>query len=210
MYTSVNNDLIYYDFNPIIKVGVIGNDNYYLVEVKEYKPNHHSPLLIQSYPIGRSLNTKEFTCDIQFYFDFEISVYKFLDDYGIKKIFTHRFDDTAKLVNFNLETQNEKEAIIWYQQILEYQKKHQCQIFVQSEFKNITDKNNSLFNKDLNFYKTYNIGRFPKSSKDFKTLDPRTEGYIQFGWWKKFWSYQNPRNWNELSTEQIAKDILNL
>ena len=62
----------------------------------------------------------------------------------------------------------------------------------------------------LNFYKTYNIGRFPKTSNDFKTVDPRKDGLIWYGNWKTFWSYQHPRNWANLSSQEIVDDILGL
>jgi hypothetical protein len=41
-------------------------------------------------------------------------------------------------------------------------------------------------------------------------MDMRMEGYIWFGNFKKFWSYQHPRNWNNLSSQQIIDDILGL
>ena len=62
----------------------------------------------------------------------------------------------------------------------------------------------------IDHYKTYNIGRYPKTSKDFKTVDHRKEGLIWFGHWKTFWSYQHPRLWKNLSSQEIVDDILGL
>jgi hypothetical protein len=36
------------------------------------------------------------------------------------------------------------------------------------------------------------------------------EGVIWYGNWKTFWSYQHPRLWKNLSSQQIADDILGL
>ena len=57
---------------------------------------------------------------------------------------------------------------------------------------------------------TYNIGRFPKSSTDFRTVDHRKEGLIWYGNWKTFWSYQHPRVWTDLTSQEIVDDILGL
>ncbi len=213
MYISVNDVLINYDFNPFVNVRVVGKDLTYLVESREYKKNHHIPLLLESYIVSNSLHLERpnFVIPIEFYFDFEITIYKFLDGHGIKKIFNHRFDETGKLIRVILETPDEKEALLWYEIVMEYQKLHSCKICVESDFDKVNNYNNSLYyKKDLSYYKTYKIGRYPKASNDFMTIDPRTEGFIQFGYWKKFWSYQHPTNWVNLSSEQIAKEILGL
>jgi hypothetical protein len=59
-------------------------------------------------------------------------------------------------------------------------------------------------------YKTYNIGRYPKSSNDYKSKDPRKKGFLWFGHWKTIWSYQHPRFWKNLSSQEIVDDILGL
>lgn len=213
MYTSVNDDLIFFDFNPSVKVRVFGDDLFYLVELFEYKKNHHSPLLVQSFPIqpsGQGIQD-QFFCPIEFKSDFEIRVNKFLPNIGIKQIFTHRFNEAGKLVKFNLYTDNLDEALLWYQRILEYQKLNQCEIFVESRFSEIYNLNKRKYDvQGLSFYKTYNLGRFPKSSKDFKTIHTSEHGVIRYGYWKFFWSYEHPRDFTKLSSQEIADDILGL
>ena len=69
----------------------------------------------------------------------------------------------------------------------------------------------NFFNIDgVEPYKTYKIGRLPKSSTDWKTVDDRFQGVINFGNWKSIWSYEHPRSWNELNSSQIVDDILGL
>jgi hypothetical protein len=41
-------------------------------------------------------------------------------------------------------------------------------------------------------------------------LDHRMEGVIWYGNWKTFWSYQHPRPWKTLSSQEIVDDILGL
>ena len=213
MYTSVNDDLIYYDFNPSVSLKVYGDELLYLVELFEYKKNHSSPLLIVNFSIRPERNKRmnEFFSQIQYYYDFEIKVSKFIPNVGIQKIFTHRYNDMGKLVRFNLHTDDVKEAIIWYNRIIHYQKIHQCEIYIDSKFSEVKQLNKSKYNVErLNFYKTFNIGRFPKSSDDFKTKHTSEHGQIRLNYWKSFWSYEHPRNWNYLTSKEIADDILGL
>lgn len=213
MYTSVNNDLIYFDFNPCVKVKMFGNDLGYLIELFEYKKNQQSPLMVANYsirPNGLGL-ISEFLVPIQFYYDYEVVVNKFLPKIGLQRIFSHRYNDTGKLVRFNLHTDDVKEAIIWYNRIVQYQKIHRCEIYIDSYFSEVSVLNKSKYKVEgLNFYKTYNIGRFPKSSKDFKTKHTSEHGLIRYGYWKTFWSYEHPRDWKNLSSQEIVDDILGL
>jgi hypothetical protein len=143
--------------------------------------------------------------------DFEISVSKLHPFYGMRKIFTHRYNDYSKLVRFNLKTENREELEIWLDRIHLYQEVHGCEIFINSKFDDVNKKFSTYYRTyDIDFYKTYNIGRYPKSSTDFRTMDMRMEGLIWFGNFKKFWSYQHPRNWNNLSSQEIIDDILGL
>ena len=169
--------------------------------------------LIESFHISPSLPGyfTFFECGIEFYYDFEINIYKFIDDVGITKIFSHRYNDSGKLVKFNLVTDNLDEAHIWNLKVLEYQKIHNCKALVISKFDEINKQYPSYYESyNASPYKIYNIGRFPKVSKDFKSADPRTFGYLHFGYWKTSWSYQHPKSWTSLSSEEIANDILGL
>ena len=84
-------------------------------------------------------------------------------------------------------------------------------MFLNTNFDDINKKYPTYYQVDsIDYYKTYNIGRYPKSSTDFRTLDYRMEGLIWFGNWKTFWSYQHPRSWNLISNEQIVEDILGI
>lgn len=213
MYSRVGKELIYMDFNPVINVDVYGQDLFYLVELREYKKNQETSMWIETFNISHEPDafSKYFYCGIEFYMDFEINVYKLLDDVGIVKIFTHRYNDNGKMIRFDLHTDSLNEAKIWNDKIFEYKKIHGCKTQVLSKFDQINRLHDFYYETTgLYPYKTYRLGRFPKVSNDFKSKDPRTPGYILMGYWKKFWSYQHPRNWNELNSEQIAEDILGL
>ena len=212
MHITVNNEQIDITFNPYIYVNVSGPEHYYYVEVREYVKDNPESRIVEAFQFN---GNSDFLKDYNFYFfgefygDYEISVYKFVKNIGLQKIYNHRYNDCGKLVQFNVVTENIEDAKVWVNSINEYQKKHGCVVKVTSKFEEI----NNLYNdvKDSSPYKTYNIGRFPKTSTDFKSIcETRKHGNLWFGNWKVFWSYQHPRNWKELSAKEIADDILGL
>ena len=212
MHITVNNEQIEITFNPYIYVNVSGHEHYYYVEVREYVKDNPESRIVESFQFN---GNSDFLRDYNFYFfgefygDYEISVYKFVKNIGLQKIYNHRYNDCGKLVQFNLVTENIEDAKVWVNSINEYQQKHGCLVKVTSKFEEINNLYNNV--KDSSPYKIYNIGRFPKTSTDFKSIgETRKHGNLWFGNWKVFWSYQHPRNWKELSAKEIADDILGL
>jgi len=212
MYITVNKEQIDIRLNPYIYVNVLGPDPLYYVELREYINNEEESRLIEGHHFNKNgdyVQSLNFSFFGEFYGDYEISVYKFVKNVGLQKIHTHRYNDCGKLVEFYLETNSIDDANTWVESILEYQKKHGCIVKLNSSF----DELNNRFEYDLTLpiYKTYNIGRFEKTSTDYKTLgETRKHGNIWFGNWKVFWSYQHPRNWKVLSAKNISDDILGL
>lgn len=212
MLITVNNEQLEINFNPSINVRVTGFDSLYYVEVREYLDNDSESKFVEGFHIDKNtqiVRSRDFNFYGEFYGDYEISIFKFVDSVGLQKIYSHRYNDYGKLVQFNLVTKEIDEAKIWIQSIHQYQKKHGCIVKINSSFEEI---NNSYPLKNITHpYKTYNIGRFPKTSTDFKTVEEtRKYGNLWFGNWKVFWSYQHPRDWRELSAKEIADDILGL
>lgn len=212
MFIQINNEKIKLDFNSGIKVFVDGPEKYYLVEVNEFKKNSDFPVLVESYHITNNPSlgkSTHFFLPIEFYFDFEVNIYRFNDEIGLQKIYSHRFNDNGKLVKFVLDTNNISEAKIWIEKIKKYQSSHNCRVVLESKFSQFDNLFETKYlTKDIDYYKIYRIGRYPKSSNDWRTIDPRKEGIIWFGYWKCFWSYQHPRCWTSLSSEEIINDIL--
>jgi len=212
MFTQINNEKIRLNFHSGITVHVDGPQPYYLVEVNEFKKNSDTPVLIESYHITTKPGlgySSYFNLPIEFYFDFEINIYCFNESIGLQKIFSHRYNDNGKLLKFVLDTSNLEEAQIWINQIKKYQSIHNCKIVLESMFDELNNSfNEKYITKGIDFYKVYRIGRYPKSSSDWRTIDPRKEGVMWFGYWKTFWSYQHPRCWTDLSSKEIINDIL--
>ena len=213
MYFSLNEERVVLNFNPSPYVKITGPDKLYYVEMREYVDNDDKSLSIDSYKVS-STDTgwrTWFNVPIEFYGEFEISISKYVPNYGIKKIYTHRYNDYGKFVRFNLETDDLDECILWVERVMEYKKIHGCKPLINTRFDEVNKKFSDYYSiNDIDYYKTYNIGRFPKKSTDFKTLDARQEGLIWYGNWKKFWSYQHPRCWKTLSSQEIIDDILGL
>ena len=213
MYFSLNEERIILHFNSFPYVKISGPDEYYYVELREYIDNDDKSLLIEGYKVQPSEVSwrNNFTIPIEFYGDFEIIISKYIPNYGIKKIYSHRFNDYGKIVKFNLDTNDLDECLVWIDRIMEYKRIHGCIPIIDTKFDNINTKYSDYYKVDnIDYYKTYNIGRFPKSSTDFRTMDIRMEGVIWYGNWKTFWSYQHPRCWKNLSSQEIIDDILGL
>jgi hypothetical protein len=213
MYFQLGDEKIVMDFNNGITVRVGGPDLTYFVECVEHRGIDHQPVTLEGYHITSNCDWpyKEFKIPIEFYLDFEIKIYKFDPQYGLKLIFNHRYNDYDQVVRFILDTDNLEEAELWLKKVKEYQRKNYCKAQIFSKFEEIEKESDSRFQtKNLTPYKTYKLGRFPKNSSDWKTVDPRKEGLLWFGYWKTVWSYQHPRLWKNLSSEEIANDILGL
>ena len=213
MYFQIGNEKISLDFNQGINVRCDGSDMMYYVECLEYTGIDPIPRIVEGFHFTNQdfWSYKLFELPIEFYMDFEIVVYRFDEQFDLKRIFSHRFNENDQLIKFKLDTENEKEARIWLEKVFEYKDKKGCHIDVHSKFESI-NRFSEIRYKDRNLtpYKTYRIGRYNKDSNDWKTVDPRKENLIWFGNWKTFWSYQHPRLWKNLSSEEIAKDILGL
>jgi hypothetical protein len=214
MYTRIDNIKIHYDFNDGIKVNIDGPDNLYYVELREYPKKSQISKLIQGYHItSKDIygQKKMFQLDIKFYMDFEILIYRYDSDIGLSLIWSHRYNDRGKLVNFEITSNDEDEAKFWMSKVLQYSKTKGCKPIIKSKFDNLNKLTPNFFNiHGVEPYKTYKIGRLPKSSTDWKTVDDRFQGVINFGNWKSIWSYEHPRSWNELNSSQIVDDILGL
>lgn len=211
MYINLETEKIIFDFNPYLKLQIIGPERFYYVELREYLKNSTESKFLEGYEISDRLGCMNvFECYIEFKCDFEISIYKFLDNHGLKRIFTHRFSEYRQNVRFNLHSKDENECNIWSQRIKKYKDMNECNISINSYFDYLDNLSDIDFDENTEFYKTYNIGRFPKMSTDFRSNDERMEGLVWLGNWKKFWSYQHPRLWRNLSSQQIVDDILAL
>jgi len=212
MYTTINKETIDIRLNPYIYVNVLGPDPFYYAEIREYVNNEEESKLIEGHHFcknGDYIQSRYFSFYGEFYGDYEISIYKFVKNVGLQKIHVHRYNDCGKLVEFYLDTNSIDDANTWIESILEYQKRHGCIIKLNSNFEELN--NGFYYDPNEPIYKTYNIGRFPKTSTDFKTVtETRKHGNIWFGNWKVFWSYQHPRNWKGLSAKEISDDILGL
>lgn len=214
MYIETNNEKILISFNPHPKVQIQGPENFYFVELTEYLENELRPRVVESYEITTNptfdWEESEFKCFIEFYTDFEISIYKFVDGVGLQRIHTHRFNENGQAIKFNLHTKDEDDCKLWVDRILEYKRIKSCFVNLNSFYKDINNLSDIHLESDDEYYKVYNIGRFPKISTDFRTTDERMEGLVWLGNWKTFWSYQHPRLWVDLSSKEIIDDILGL
>ena len=213
MFTKINNINIHFSFENGIWVKVDGPDLIYLIELREYPKGDDKSKHVEGYLISprEEKYYREFVYSQEFHGDFELSIYKMDFEHGLVKFFSHRFNDRDKIVEFILDTDDLKEAKLWAERVKSYSRLHGCRPVIKSKFPIINKSFPEYFKSDgLQRYKRYRIGRYPKSSNDFKTIQPQHEGLLWFTGWKLFWSYQHPRPWNKLNSQEIVDDILGL
>lgn len=216
MFTRIDDITIRMDFNEGVKVWVKGPDLFYFVEILEYEKGCGDPKYLEghqvhSIPTDAAPFWKFFKYDARFYSDFEIRVYRCDDNEGMLLVHTHRYNDRGKYVRFEITNKNKEETELWVERIHKYCVIHKCYPVIKTDFTDINHRHKNFFITDgIEYYRTYRIGRFPKASKDFKTQDPRKKGFLWFGFWKIFWSYEHPRNWKFLNSQEVVDDILGL
>jgi hypothetical protein len=216
MFTKIDDITIQMDFNNGIKVHVKGPDLFYYVEIYEYEKNSNVPKYLEghqihSIPMDEAPFWKQFKFDARFYMDFEIRISRVDRNEGIQLVHTHRYNDRGRYVKFEIINKNKEETELWVDRINKYCEIHKCIPVIKTDFTDINHRNKNFFLTDgIEYYRTYKIGRFPKASKDFKTMDPRKKGFLWFGFWKIFWSYEHPRNWKILNSQEVVDDILGL
>lgn len=216
MFTKIDDVTIRTDFNDGIKVWVKGPDLFYYVEMLEYEKNSNSPKYLEGYQIHSNPRDdapfwKNFKFDGKFHMDFEIRVYRVDNNEGIQLVYSHRFNDRGRFVKFEIVNGDRLETEVWVERIHKYCEIHKCQPIIKTQFTDINHRNKNFFlTEAIEYYKTYKLGRFPKSSQDFKSKDPRQKGLLWFGNWKTFWSYEHPRNWINLNSQMIVDDILGI
>jgi hypothetical protein len=216
MFTKIDDITIQMDFNNGIKVHVKGPDLFYYVEIYEYEKNSNVPKYLEghqihSIPMDEAPFWKQFKFDARFYMDFEIRISRVDKNEGIQLVHTHRYNDRGRYVKFEIINKNKVETELWVNRINKYCEIHKCIPVIKTDFTDINHRNKNFFLTDgIEYYRTYKIGRFPKVSKDFKTMDPRKKGFLWFGFWKIFWSYEHPRNWKHLISQEVVDDILGL
>ena len=119
MFIKIDNVLINHNFNDGIEVEVRGPDPFYLVEVREFVGSEDMSIVLESYYIGGSKDKfrKKFILPIKFHIDFEIVVYRYNFEYGLERLYNHRFNLRDKLVKFEIKTSDENECRLWAESV---------------------------------------------------------------------------------------------
>jgi autotransporter strand-loop-strand O-heptosyltransferase len=132
------------------------------------------------------------TCSIKYYVDWIIRITDLLTG----DIEEHKLDLKGKKVKISLESSSLGDSISWFAHIEEFQKKHECKVYV-STFKNDLFESNY---PNLHFLKP---GQSPSN----------TYVTYQIGWFyngSDFDSHLNPRDFKKIPMQSTTTDILGL
>lgn len=197
-------------FNSRLKIDIIGGIKCdHLIEIYEYRNGNKE--FIQDFILPTN---NFFTYLREWYGDYQIEIYDWHEDIGLHKLFEHRYNDEGKSVLINLDTEKLSEALVWFNKSLEYKDIHKCDLFIKSNFKDdIKNIDNSIIMVDEiiedNYYAIYHIGKYDTEYEWNRRLTENDYKYILT---KNltYCSYRNPRDWHNLSLDDIAGDILGL
>lgn len=209
MYFSLNQERILLKMSPTPTIRINGPEPFYYIEVKEYNNTDSSYEVVGSSFIDPKNKTFDdyYEFPQNFYGDLEFSIYK-IQNKSLVKIYSHRYNDYGKLVVFQLNTEDYEEAEVWTDRIREYEKRRGCIVVLDSNFIELDKTFDNFFRIDgLDFYKVYRIGKFEQE----KIVLNRDLKKMKFSWFNKdIWSINHPRNWENLSSQEIIDDILGL
>jgi len=204
-------DTFYISFDPQPKITIFGNTSTdYLIEMYEYRNNikeHIHDIHLSTNNWGTSF--REWYTDIQF------DIFTWDEKNGLIKILEHRYNDTNKNVLINLDTDHLHEALVWYNCAKEYQKIHNCKLFIKSNFNDVLKNEKS---DDVNFvtdieqaepYAIYNVGKYDTEYEWNKKVTGTVYSWV-FNKNRDFCSYRNPRDWHYISLTDVANDILGI
>lgn len=213
MYITTKEEIqIEWTYNPIPTLKIDGgNDNeVFLVQIFEYYKNNSVPYILESYLIE---NGGEFRYSVSYYGKFELRVLRFNEEFGHYEIFRDTYDDLGKKVKFVLGTNSLSEETDFHNVVNQYVKSSGCIPTIVSNLDNTTRFESSDERLDLTvdwnneYYKTYYIGR--NEFQGDNTYEHRWR-MVSYGNWRLVWSLNNPREYHNLTSTEIAEDLLGL
>lgn len=199
-----------YNPRPTVKVDGGNDDEVFLVQIFEYYKNNSVPFLLDSYLIE---NGGAFQYNVTYYGKFELRVIRFDEQLGHTEIFRDVYNDLGERVRFVIGTQSLSEEIDFYNVIDEYVRQSKCVPTIVSTLENstnfeVTDEVLSYdIDWDSEYYKTYYVGRNQFLGDNLYEHRWRN---VSYGNWRLFWSLNNPREYNNLTSKEIAEDILGI
>jgi autotransporter strand-loop-strand O-heptosyltransferase len=174
------------DFNNGPKVEILGSGFHYFQV--EFINNENGKVLYTS-NIGMNCWT---SCSIKYYVDWLIRV----KDLMTGEVEEHKMDLKGKKVKISMESSSLGDSIAWFAHIEEFQKKHECKVYV------------STFKNEL-FESNYPNLRFIKPGQ---RIDDVYVTYL-IGWFydgAEFNSHLNPRDFKTIPMQATSTDILGI
>jgi len=199
-----------YNPRPTVKVDGGNDGEVFLVQIFEYHKNNSVPFFLESYLIE---NGGTFQYTVTYYGKFELRVIRFDEQFGHTEIFRDVYNDLGERVKFVIGTHSLSEEIDFYNVIDRYVRQSGCIPTIVSTLENstnfeVTDEVLSYdIDWDSGYYKTYYVGR-NKFQGD--TQYEHRWRNVSYGNWRMFWSLNNPRAYNNLTSKEIAEDILGI
>lgn len=173
-----------------------------MIQVMEYYNGGLNPMHLNGYNMVTTVSPY-FRYFRSWYGEYLVNVWDWNSRKGPIKVFSHQYSEYLKPVLFLLEPQYPNDYKDWKSVIDDYVSQKKCKPTI----KIIGDD----YNSD-DFYRIYTIKRHNRDSfyELWSAKKVQFHERIQDGNWREFWSYEHPRNWENLSARDIARDILGM
>ena len=236
----IDNITIDYKFRPYPEVEIRHlNENYcgqlvllnfYIIDEKTNQPVKISG---QHWRVSFAANEAMYSIYAKWY----VEVKMWNPDYGFIVVDSHTYNDCGKDVLISLHSKDYDDIYTWMLVGLKYKEIHRCNVHFSVEDETISKKlqaefgifpvpwdNRKPYGKNSPYAK-FDIGRFDPhrntnhymyeldGDKETKILNPYPDAYpsgVRLVTGNMMFSYKNPRDWTNLTTEQVAEDILGL
>lgn len=202
MFIQEGNHKIWISFNEGLRIRISGDDQIYLVQVFEYMPGSELPNLIYGLNL---LNNDESFEGRMWYGKYKVDISRWDEELGIILLHSHTYDDRGKDVFFRIDNSNLRATRSWVDEVKNYVQMTGCIPHILTSFNE--ELSIETPKEGVEYYNSYNIGRYyQETNGDI----PQAHGEIRYSLFRKYWSHHNPRNWEKLQHNQIARDILGL
>lgn len=183
------------NFRNGVEITMGGKENTpVMIQIFEYLKNESNPRILASFNL-MSGQTQTFLKN--WYSNYEINISKWDDEFGLIHLKKISYDERNQNILFVADPIDDEELLVWEGVI---NKLH----IERGIIPTIILKNEDFIESD--YYKIYKVGRNVKTSSGLQS------GWPAFIWatWRNFWSWDNPRDWSNLTSKEIIEDIVGI
>lgn len=165
-----------------------------LIQIFEYLGNESTPRIASSFNM---ISGEYQTYKRNWYGKYEVNISKWDNELGLVHLKKITYDERNQNVLFVLDPLDDMDFKVWSDVI--------DKLYKEREFIPTIKYKHESFDENL-YYRIYRVGRHSKDQWGNQS------GWPGFIWqtWRKFWTWDNPRDWSTLTPIEIINDIVGI